>query len=234
MIIIVILAIFISILLGIQKIKVNDCIKQVSLKLQPWQNIKPHAAFKVLFAGDSTAVGTGLWDNSKSTAGLFSHDFPDIDLENVSRNGLRLKGLIDILKGLQDKTYDLAVLQIGANDIIQWTAFPEIKEEHARVLDLTRHIAQKIIILHYGDIGQSPLFIWPINWLFAWRSLKVRKIYMQVQNDRVAYLDIYALNKGKDFSDCYARDHLHLNEKGYAIWYGYIKDELLKRHWITR
>jgi len=219
-------------IVGIQLAIVNFYTKQGNYNLQPWQHIKPDASFKVLFAGDSTAVGTGLDDNRLSTSGLFSRDYPDIDVENYGRNGLRLKGLAEILKTLQDKTFDLAVLQIGANDIINFTPFKDIKEEELRVLDLTRHIAKKIIILHSGDVGQAPLFIWPINWIFTWRSLKVRDIYMKAQDDRVSYIDIYTLNKGKDFSRAYAPDNLHLNKEGYAIWYGYIKNQLLKLHWL--
>jgi len=190
------------------------------------------APFKVLYAGDSTAVGTGLSDNTDSTAGLLGHDFPDIDLENYSRNGLRLQGLADILKKLQGKHFDLAIFQIGANDIIYFTPLSQIRQDQRRVLDLARNIAQRIIILHSGDIGQSPLFICPITWIYTWRSWHVRKIYIQSQDERVSYIDIYTLNKGKNLSDCYGRDHLHLNKKGYALWYGYIKDQLLRLHWL--
>jgi len=226
------LVIFAIVIIGLQLARVNSYTKRGNYNLKPWQHINPHAAFRVLFAGDSTAVGTGLDDNSQSTSGLLSRDFPDFDVENYSRNGLRLKGLTDILNTMQDKTFDLAVLQIGANDIIDFTPLEDIKKEEHRVLDLALHIAKKVLILHSGDVGQAPMFIWPVNWIFTWRSLKVREIYIQSQDDRVSYLDIYALNKGKNFNGCYAGDNLHLNKKGYAMWYGYIKDQLQQLHWL--
>lgn len=200
--------------------------------LKPWQQIRPHSNFKVLFAGDSTAVGTGLEDNSLSTSGLFSRDFPQADVENYSHNGLRLKGLGNILKTLQGKSFDLAVLQIGANDILDFTPMAEIKNDQNRVLELTKNIASKILILHSGDIGQAPMLIFPFNWICTWRSLKVRHIYIDSQDNRVAYLDILTLNKSSDLSQCYAEDHLHLNRKGYALWYYYIKNRLLQLHWL--
>jgi lysophospholipase L1-like esterase len=202
------------------------CTKRVNYNVQPWEQIKPDARFKVLFAGDSTAVGTGLTDNSYSTSGLFSRDFPDADVENYSHNGLRLKGLAYILKTLQSKKFDLAVLQIGANDILDFTPLTEIREDQRQVLDLTKHIASKIIILHSGDIGQVPMLIWPFTWIYTWRSLKVREIYMASQDNRVSYVDIYTLNKGKDLSSGYAKDNLHLNKEGYALWYSYIKSKM--------
>ena len=219
-------------LMGIQVARVYFCTRQVNYSIQPWQQIKPGASFKVLFAGDSTAVGTGLTDNSLSTSGLLSRDFPDADVENHSRNGLRLKGLIDILNTLQDKKFDLAVLQIGANDILDFTPLAEIRDDQRHVLNLTRAIASRIIILHSGDIGKAPMLIWPFTWIYTWRSLKVRAMYMASQDDRVSYVDIYTLNKAKDLSQGYAKDNLHLNKEGYALWYGYIKTQLQKLHWL--
>jgi len=216
----------------VQSIKIYRCFKKGNFYIQPWQKIIPDAPFKVLVAGDSTAVGTGLSDNAQSTAGLLSHDYPQFDVENYSRNGLRLKGLANILGTIQDKKFDLAILQIGANDILFFTPLDQISADHRRVLDLTRHIAKRVIILHSGDIGSSPLFIWPLSWVYTWRSLKVREIYAQRQDDRVSYLDLYALNKGQDYTGCYGRDSLHLNEKGYAIWYAFIKNQLQQLHWL--
>ncbi len=229
---IVVLFLFIILITSVQFLRVYNCIKLGNENIEPWQRSKPNAVYKVLFAGDSTAVGTGVSDNAQSTAGLLSRDFPDFDVENHSRNGLRLKGLVDVLKGVQDRKFDLAILQIGANDILYFTPIQEIQKDERRVLDLAKNIAGNIIILHSGDIGQSPLFIWPFNWVYTWRSLKVREIYSQSQDDRVSYIDIYARNKGVNYSDCYARDHLHLNARGYAIWYGFIKDQLQAQDWL--
>jgi lysophospholipase L1-like esterase len=108
----------------------------------------------------------------------------------------------------------------------------QIREDQRRVLDMTKHIASKIIILHSGDIGQAPMLIWPFTWIYTWRSLKVRQMYMESQDDRVSYVDIYTLNKGRDLSQGYAKDNLHLNKEGYALWYSYIKNQLLKKSWL--
>jgi len=218
--------------IGIQLARVYFCTRQVNYNLQSWQHLQPNASYKVLFAGDSTAVGTGLDDNSLSTAGLFSRDYPQAHLENYSRNGLKLRGLIEILKGIQDKKFDLAVLQIGANDILNFTPMDQIRHDENRVLELTKHIASRVIILHSGDIGEAPLLIWPFNWIFTWHSLQVRSIYLSNQDHRVSYIDIYTLNKGKDYSQDYAKDSLHLNKDGYAIWYSYIKNQLKQLHWL--
>ena len=230
---IIICIVIVSLLLtAIQLIIVKIAIRKVTFDVQPWQKIQPNSLFKVLFAGDSSAVGRGLENNVFSVAGLFSHDFPQAHVENHSQNGLKLRGLGDILSRIQDKKFDLAILQIGGNDIMNFTSLDQIRRDHQRVLELTKNIAKKIVILHSGDIGEAKLFIWPFTWIFSWRSQKVRDIYMQRQDDRVVYIDILTRNKGVDLNDDYATDNIHLNAKGYALWYAYIKDELTRLKWL--
>ncbi len=213
---------------GFQYIRIEIYEGKADHGIQPWQQHNQAAKLKVLFAGDSTAVGIGATDNAKSTSGWFSKDFPDAHVENHSRSGLRLGGLIVILNDLQGKKFDIAILQIGANDIIRFTPFKEIENNLQQVLRLTRQIAKKIILLHSGDIGEVPLFFWPLNWIYTQRTLKMRDIYRAAsRNAGISYVDIYALNKkNKSIRQKYAKDDFHLNDQGYNMWYTYIKSKL--------
>jgi len=201
---------------------------KVDYGIQPWQQHNPSAKMKVLFAGDSTAVGIGATDNAMSTSGWFSKDFPDAHVENHSRSGLRLGGLIVILNDLQGKKFDIAILQIGANDIIRFTSFKKIENNLQQVLRLTRKIAKNIIILHSGDMGEVRIFLWPLNWIYTQRTLKMREIYRAAsRNADISYVDIYTLNKKiKNPQQKYAKDKFHLNDQGYNTWYTYIKSKL--------
>lgn len=211
---------------------IKEYSQRVNLHLKPFEKINDSAGFKVLFAGDSTCVGTGLDDNRQSTSGYFSQDYPYASIENHCQNGLKLEGLIAILQRLQEKHFDLAVLQIGANDILYFTPMDQIRKRQQQVLTLTKNIARRIIILHSGDIGSDRLFIPPFNWIYTWRTLKVRDIYLISQDSRVSYVDVYSRDHGKNIDPFYARDRLHLNAVGYFIWYSYIKDQMKRQHWL--
>lgn len=201
--------------------------KRLSLTIEPYQKIIPQSEFKVVFLGDSTAVGTGASSSIYSTAGWFSRDFPEASVENYSRNGLRFQGLIDILGSLKDKHYDLAILQIGANDIVYFTSLPDIEKRQKEVLSLAKNIADQVIILHSGNIGDVPLFYWPLNSFYTWRSNMVREIYRKSQDDRVAYVDIIELEKTiENPRQNYAVDNFHLNDEGWHTWYRFIKTKL--------
>ncbi len=186
---------------------------KVDYGIQPWQQHNPSAKMKVLFAGDSTAVGIGATDNAMSTSGWFSKYFPDAHVENHSRSGLRLGGLIVIL---------------NANDIIRFTSFKKIENNLQQVLRLTRQIAKTIILLHSGDIGEVRIFLWPLNWIYTQRTLKMREIYRAASRiANISYVDIYTLNKKiENGQQKYAKDNFHLNDQGYNTWYTYIKSKL--------
>jgi lysophospholipase L1-like esterase len=201
--------------------------KKVSSHTLPFQKTNPTSTYKVLFAGDSTAVGTGTSNNTKSTAGWFSQDYPDASIENHSYNGMKLKGMIDVLTALKGRHFDLAVLQIGANDILYFTSLKSIQERQKEVLALSKQIADKVIILHSGDLGKAPLFFWPFTQIYTWRTMKVREIYQANEDAKVGYVDIYSLEESiKDKLKMYAPDNLHLNDEGYHIWYDFIKTKM--------
>jgi lysophospholipase L1-like esterase len=222
-----IIIVFFLVLAGFQAFQIFIYSKKVNYHTQPFQKINPQSKFRVLFAGDSTCVGAGASDNSLSTAGWFSRDFPQASIENYSQIGLRLKGLIGILSQLKGKHYNLAVLQIGANDIMNFTSFKDIERDEKEALQLAKQISGKIIILHSGDIGKAPLFHWPLTWILTWRTLKVREIYKKSQDPKVSYVDIYQLEKSiKNKKYNYSPDHLHLNGQGYHVWYSFIKTKL--------
>lgn len=202
---------------------------KVSHALEPFQKTNPQAKYKVLFLGDSTAVGTGASSNLYSTSGWFSQDFPDAAIDNYSRNGLRLAGLNEILSRLDGRHYDLTVMQIGCNDIIYMTPLAKIKTRAGEAVRLAKNISENVIILHCGDLGKSELFLWPLKELYRWRSMKVRDMYRANEDARVSYVDIIEMEKSvKDIQATYSADHLHLNDEGYHIWYQFIKTKLPK------
>ncbi len=197
----------------------------------PFRQIKGKAPLKILFLGDSTAVGVGSSVPATSTAGWFAHDFPQASIENISQSGLRLAGLVEKLRLIGEQDFDLAVLQIGANDIMHLTPMAKIDRDVRTVLEFVGKRARHCVILHSGDVGAAPIFIWPFKWFFSQRSYAVRKIYLTAARDTGAiYVDLIHLNVDKFCSGnpekYYAPDRLHLSGEGYRIWYEAIRDSM--------
>ena len=100
--------------------KVAFIARSVDYSAKPFERILPNDNLKVLFLGDSTAVGIGAASPEASTAGWLSKDFPFASIQNLSQSGLRLAGLRQKLKLIPDSAhYELIILQIPA--VVQQT-----------------------------------------------------------------------------------------------------------------
>ena len=220
-------------LTGLQVRKIAQATGQVDYAAQLFQRLRPDAGFKILFMGDSTAVGVGSPAPAASTAGWFGKDFPEASIENISQSGLRLAGLREKLNLVHGDHYDLIVLQIGANDIMHMTTFGNIDSDVRAILEFCRSKSDHIAILHSGNIGTAPIFIWPFSWILSERSYYVREIYKRAAHDnRAVYVDLIDYGVDKLCIDhpekYYATDHLHLSGEGYRVWYGAIRASLAK------
>src|SRR6185436_17393262 len=101
----------------------------------------PKARVKIIVLGDSTAVGTGSKSNTESVAGRFGRDFPQAEIVNISQNGKRINGLVRDFLPLVRGHYDLAVVQIGGNDIIWFTPLGRIARDLAIVAGTMKTVA---------------------------------------------------------------------------------------------
>jgi lysophospholipase L1-like esterase len=207
----------IRVYLLIQKTKV------LIAKTTAFQKPNPNASIHILMLGDSTMFGTGAKDNKNSTAGRMSSLYPDASLENISENGLKLHGLNEKIKNINNH-YDLIVIQIGANDIIRFTPNKTIDTELDILLTKVKTLSDKVIILHSGDVGESKLFPLLLRPFLTIKSKAVRDIYLQeTKKFNVSYVDLLDTHLSDSL---YADDKLHLNDEGYGVWFNKIKEAI--------
>ena len=110
----------------------------------------------------------------------------------------------------------------GDNDIFS-------KKSPASILETTNSIIEKMLM---DDPNREIVLISAKPSLSRWR---LRKKYKRLnkklakyanENAKVAFVDVWSpmLDKRKVKDDIFVEDGLHMNEKGYNIWYNTIKD----------
>lgn len=186
---------------------------------------------KILVAGDSTGVGTGATMPEDSTAGQLGKKYPTADITNISQNGLKLEGLESKLKNTE-QTYDLILIQIGANDIVQQTDNKKIEETLNSVLQRATSKSKKVILLTAGNVGLSPVFKSPISNILTFKTKEVRNIFIKTvtQYPTVTYVDLFK-EKSEDIfitdvKKYYAADRFHPSSEGYKVWFTEIEKSL--------
>lgn len=195
------------------------------------RNFEPHEAFerpvksaryKTLFMGDSTAVGIGASRPELSVTGRFAARFPKMDITNNGVSGYKLEDLDNIMP--ENQSYDLLVLQIGANDILRFTRLSKAKHHLSNILKKAKTCSSQVVIIHSGNIGAGPLFPWPLKLIYDWRTRRFCRLYKrQAEQDGVVYVDIYRDLKSalavERQQSTYGVDLFHPGDLGYKYWF---------------
>lgn len=196
-----------------------------------FQTKNPDARLKIIFLGDSTAVGTGAADPWDSVAGRFGKDYPGAYIVNLGKNGNRVKNLAEEFDPEAYRDFNLVVIQAGGNDILRFTPLKDLEKYLNALLGKAKQASEQVLVLHSGNIGLAPFFPRPFGWIWSYRTQQVREIYRKIAAAHGAvYVDLYAERKDdpflKDIQKFYAPDFLHASGEGYGIWYEKIREAM--------
>ena len=182
----------------------------------------------ILMVGDSTAYGTGASDPEESIAGRIGADFVDYAILNRGKNGQKIHGLLESLtkEGIPEDT-KLIVIQIGANDILQFTELDQVRTDLDALFAFAKERVPHVIVMTSGNVGGASAFA-PYgserSLQYHDQTLKVRDIFMSASVQHgVSYIDLYQEPEEDVFIQqpqvYMADDGLHPSSKGYGMWY---------------
>lgn len=217
--------------------------KTLITKSQKFERKIPGAKQEILIFGDSTAFGTGASDKSKSIAGLLGSKLPEAEILNFGIVGAKVKDVLDVEIKEFEKNYenyeaDIILIQVGANDITHFTNIKNMETDLRLIIEKSRKFLKdngRIIILHSGNIGSSPIFPFYVSYLITERTRKVREMYIVVvnsenQNNTLSYVDLFQEKKDdiflSDISKYFAADYFHPTDAGYQYWFDKIVEKL--------
>lgn len=177
----------------------------------------------VLILGDSTGYGTGASNPSYSVAGRLGAQIPTLSIVNKSSNGATLRDAHRVL-GETAEEYDLILLQIGGNDILQFRNKRQIEEDARALLLKTKDRAEHVVLMTTGDVGAAPAFGPIARTLLHHRTKTAREVFMRVSEEMgIVYVDLFAEKEDdvfqKDPGRYHSKDGLHPSDDGYGVWF---------------
>lgn len=182
---------------------------------------------RVLVVGDSTAVGVGASKREASTAGLLASEFPHVSIENRAVSGAKLADVVAQLSAAEG-SYDLVLIQAGANDVLYFSTEKEIVEGVEKLFAEAKAKSENMVVLTAGNIGLAPVLPWPLGYVMTARTKALRaQMIAEAEKTGAHYIDLFK-ERGQDpfendVSRYYAPDRLHLSDQGYVYWYSEIR-----------
>jgi len=201
------------------------------MKSRRYQNIKK-AKKKVLFIGDSTCVGTGAKPED-SIAGRFGAEYRNWSIYNLGVNGAKLSGVLKQLHNIKNKRFDLVVILAGNNDVFWFIPLKRSEENAKKAVNLAKLIGKKVVVMPAGNAGLAPLFPRPFKWIFSLRTLRLRRVFLNLASKLgFTFVDIYNTRITDPFSRnpfrYYSSDGVHPNDEGYNVYYESLKKTLIE------
>lgn len=177
---------------------------------------------KILLLGDSTGYGTGATDPSGSVAGRLGAEY-NVTIINNSINGRTIKDLLDAIDTVLG-VYEVIILQIGANDILQKRSVSEVESELRQLTAALKPKTHHLVMMSSGNVGASPQFSGKQAKEYEILTREYRAMFKAVAADTpLTYVDLFKEPEHDEFAhepETYiAADGLHPNGEGYEQWY---------------
>ena len=211
--------------------------QQLVKKSSPYQQSPANPTCRIVFLGDSTAVGTGSENEQDSVAGRFGSLYPSATIVNQGVNGQKIHELNASLDPAAIGKANLLVIQIGGNDILHLQATPlkDVATDLDSILTKASQISDHVVIMHTGNVGQAPFFPWYLSFIWKNRSEALRSTYIDtVKNHDALYIDLIGDGSDKTFSSdpstYYGADEIHPSDQGYGVWFKEIETALAAKY----
>jgi lysophospholipase L1-like esterase len=192
-------------------------------RVTPYEQVGTGAG-TIQFLGDSTGYGTGASQGKYSIAGRVGADYPTYTIKNQSVNGRTIEGLLEDTEHFSGQ-YDLIVLQIGGNDILQKRDTNTVLADLETLLVRLAPQTKEIIMFTSGNIGTTQMFTGSQakEYDALTRTYRSRIILLAQQTPHFTYVDLFDEPENDPFAknpEMYTSiDRLHPSNKGYALWY---------------
>jgi len=185
----------------------------------------------ILIAGDSLAYGTGASSATFSLAGRLAQDYQNYTIVNIAENGANFNQVTQQLVGVRKQKFDIIIIFVGGIDTICLLRLTKAKQQLSKLYREAKKLGSRHVIhVSVNNTGSTPMFRFPLNYLFSYRSLKMSELVNSLTvKHNIIHHPLYILKKYEPLlkqANCFSGDKIHPNDQGYEIWYKEIKQTI--------
>ena len=155
----------------------------------------------ILVLGDSTGYGTGASKNTDTIAGRIGTDFTSYSIANKSKNGRTIGELVEVAKNLEGE-YELILLQIGGNDILQQKDVYEVEKQLQEIIRALSDNTNNLLMMSSGNVGGASAFRDDEAVFYESLTRTYREMFLRVAtNTELTYIDLFLEPEVDSISD---------------------------------
>lgn len=184
------------------------------------------AELTYLVLGDSTATGEGgVYERGIAVASA-AHlaRRRQVRLVNAAISGARATDVARDQVALADTVRpDVALVAVGANDVIRLSSRPRVRGAIESVVDrlVAARCDVKVVLTGAPDMGSVPRFAQPLRWVAGLRARQLNGVFESIATERELTFARIAGETGPLFrrdQTLFAADRFHPSDRGYATW----------------
>lgn len=205
------------------------------LLTKPYNRLRKHSSSHILILGDSTMYSAGASNHQLTIGGLLAAKYPNASVETLAVNGAKVKNLSQQLQKAQYKKYDLVLIGIGGNDIIQLSSYASVQQELTNLLRRIEGIAEQTILCHSVNIGNIGFFLFPLTYFYDYRSRQFSELCETIaaQFSNITYVNFYRPLKNDHYDKTtrkkfIARDGFHASDYANQYFFDLLWQEIQK------
>lgn len=195
------------------------------VRASPYEQTVPDAP-TLLVLGDSTGYGTGATNGRFTVPGRIGVDYR-ISIKNRSVNGRTIGELVADTESFVGR-YEVILLMIGANDILQKRDPETVEAELRTLVERLSSNTDHLLMISSGNVGGAVRYNETESEEYTELTRKFRAAYMAVgETTPLTYVDLFTEPEDDLFvlePETYtALDGLHPSNLGYELWYNKLK-----------
>jgi len=190
--------------------------------LQKEETQEPSGPTSILFVGDSIVRGVGARSKETTLGRQIKTHYPNSSFTLQGKDAIGISECSRLLKQ-NTSTYDLVIIFCGGMDIVTMRSFSHIEKALVHLFEEAKRHGKKVIYITPPNAGNSPLFPFPLSYIYKKRSQRFQAIAKKISSSHsVTFISLYQerenevlLSKGQ----LYATDKTHPNDEGYKLWF---------------
>ncbi len=192
------------------------------LQKEEYPRFSKTTSISILFIGDSIVRGVGARSQETTLGRQIKQHYRTDSFTLQGKDAIGISECSRILKEDTNK-YNLIIIFCGGMDIVTMRSFTHIKRCLTDLFKEAKHRAEKLVYITPPNVGNSPIFPFPLSYIYKKRSQKFQAIAKEISSTHsVTFISLYQDEKDEELlseGGLYATDKTHPNDKGYKLWF---------------